>query len=101
MRKWTIGLVTILTCLSTVQSALAEESSPRPFSGRYPIKAIATVGMIADPLSRIAGPHLSVTTIIGEGGDPHLYKPSPRDVRRIIESDIVFFNGLQIGRAHV
>lgn len=63
------------------------------YTGTYPIKATATVGMVADMVRAIGGKHLEVTQLVGAGIDPHLYKPSRDDVLAIRAADIVFYNG--------
>lgn len=62
----------------------------------YPFQAVATVGMIADIVREVAGEHASVNGIIGEGVDPHLYKPTTSDVKSLQAADIVFYNGLML-----
>ncbi len=61
-----------------------------------PYQATATVAMIADVLANVAGDKAQVRGIIGEGVDPHLYKPTSSDVKRLQASDIVFYNGLNL-----
>ena len=62
----------------------------------YPYQATATVGMIADIVRHVAGDKANVTSMIGEGVDPHVYKPTRGDVIAISESHIVFYNGLML-----
>lgn len=62
----------------------------------YPFNTAATVGMIADIVRNVAGDKAVVHGIIGEGVDPHVYKPSRPDVVVLSESDIVFYNGLML-----
>jgi len=62
--------------------------------GTYQITA--TVGMIADIVRNVAGNHASVTGIIGEGIDPHLYKPTAPDVKALQAADVIFYNGLML-----
>lgn len=59
-----------------------------------PYKIVCTVGMITDVVRNIAGEHATVEGIIGEGVDPHLYKPSRGDVVKFKEADLIFYNGL-------
>jgi manganese/zinc/iron transport system substrate-binding protein len=61
-----------------------------------PIRAIATVGMVADIVRHVGGQPVEVTQIMGSGVDPHLYKATRDDVERIINSDIVFYSGLML-----
>ena len=60
------------------------------------LKAAATVGMISDVVRQVAGDRITVTGIIGEGIDPHLYKPTRQDVVTLSTADIVFYNGLML-----
>ena len=66
------------------------------FAGDYPIDVVCTTGMVADLVRRVGGEHVRVTALMGEGVDPHLYKPVPGDVRRLGEADLVFYSGLHL-----
>ncbi|MGC6425330.1 MAG: metal ABC transporter solute-binding protein, Zn/Mn family [Lentimonas sp.] len=57
-------------------------------------KVVCTVGMIADVVGTVAGDFAQVEGLIGEGVDPHLYRPTRSDVVKLSEADIVFYNGL-------
>lgn len=59
-----------------------------------PLALVATTGMIGDMVASIAGDRGSVTVLMGEGVDPHLFKPTASDVRRLLAADVVFHNGL-------
>jgi manganese/zinc/iron transport system substrate-binding protein len=59
-------------------------------------RTVATVGMIADVVRHIAGDKTEVEGLIGEGVDPHLYKPTASDVKKLQAADIVFYNGLML-----
>ena len=41
-----------------------------------PYRVVATVGMIADIVREVVGSEGKVRGLIGEGVDPHLYKPT-------------------------
>lgn len=59
-----------------------------------PARVVATTGMIADTAARIAGELAEVNGLMGPGVDPHLYKASESDVRKLSEADLILFNGL-------
>src|SRR5262245_2958279 len=61
--------------------------------GAYPIKVVATTGMVADLVANIGGSHVAIQQIMGEGVDPHLYKASPGDVSMLSAASIIFYNG--------
>lgn len=74
----------------------ADAAPPQEFRGRYPIRAIATVGMVADIVENVGGEHVEVTQIMGSGVDPHLYKATRDDVATILRGDIIFYAGLML-----
>lgn len=55
---------------------------------------VCTTGMIGDVARQIGGDHVAVTNIIGEGIDPHLYRPTRSDLAKLLRADLVFYNGL-------
>jgi manganese/zinc/iron transport system substrate-binding protein len=69
----------------------AEDHSP---AGTYNV--VATVGMIADIVRNVAGERAHVSGMIGEGVDPHLYKPNTSDVKALQAADVIFYNGLML-----
>ena len=60
------------------------------------INAVATIGMIGDVVSTVGGDCVNVTTIMGPGVDPHLYKASASDVRTFQQADIIFYSGYHL-----
>lgn len=57
---------------------------------------VATTTIVADLVRSVAGDAVTVTGLMGPGIDPHLYKPSAGDVRRMGEAAAVFYNGLHL-----
>jgi len=60
------------------------------------VQVVATVGMIADAAERIGGSRVEVEGLMGPGVDPHLYKASEGDVRRLERADVIFYGGLHL-----
>ncbi|WP_282781908.1 metal ABC transporter solute-binding protein, Zn/Mn family [Phaeodactylibacter xiamenensis] len=60
------------------------------------LQIIATTGMIADALEEIVGDQAEVTALMGPGVDPHLYKATQGDLKRLTDADAVFYNGLHL-----
>lgn len=60
------------------------------------LRIVATTGMIADAAARVGGDRVRVTSLMGAGVDPHLYKASEGDVRRLADADVIFYNGLHL-----
>ncbi len=58
------------------------------------LSVVTTTGQIGDSARRVGGEHVTVTSLMGPGTDPHLYVASASDVDRLRDADIVFYNGL-------
>lgn len=67
-----------------------------PARAAEPLKLVATTGMIADTVSRVAGDRAEVTALMGPGVDPHTYRQTRSDIARMISADAVFWNGLYL-----
>ena len=52
--------------------------------------------MVTDLVENIGGDTVLVTGLMGPGVDPHLYRPSASDVKKLQDADIVFYNGLDL-----
>ncbi|HHI76216.1 MAG TPA: manganese transporter [Gammaproteobacteria bacterium] len=65
-------------------------------AGEGPVRVLATTGIVADLARNLAPEGIEVETLMGPGVDPHLYKASEGDVRRLARADLVLFNGLHL-----
>ncbi len=63
------------------------------------IRVVTTIGMITDVVERVGGDRVSIQGLMGPGVDPHLYKASAGDVRRLAEAELIFYNGLHLEAA--
>jgi manganese/zinc/iron transport system substrate-binding protein len=52
--------------------------------------------MVTDIVREVAGEHARVIGLMGEGVDPHLYRPTRDDVARLLQADVVFYAGLML-----
>ena len=84
-----IGRLVLLLALL----ALAFGAPSRPAAAQR-FQAVATTGMIGDIVANVAGDAAEVTTLLGPGVDPHLYRLTRADLARLLGGDIVFYNGL-------
>jgi len=57
---------------------------------------VATTGRIGDLVGRIVGERATVVTLMATGVDPHLFRPSEGDVRRMGSADLILYNGLHL-----
>lgn len=88
------AMAVLVSTVAVFSSTACDGSAGAKAPGR--LLVVATTGMIADVARNIAGPHAEVRALMGEGVDPHLYKPSPGDVRLLDQADLVLYNGLHL-----
>jgi manganese/zinc/iron transport system substrate-binding protein len=64
--------------------------------GERAVRVVATTSIVADLVRQVGGDRVEVTALMGPGVDPHLYRASEGDLRRMRDADIVFYNGLHL-----
>jgi len=60
------------------------------------LNIVTTTTMITDLVKNIGGDMVHVEGLMGSGVDPHLYKASEGDVNKLVNADIIFYNGLHL-----
>ncbi|MFY7897123.1 MAG: metal ABC transporter solute-binding protein, Zn/Mn family [Phycisphaerales bacterium] len=60
------------------------------------LRVVATTAMVADIVERLGGDRIAVETLLGPGTDPHLYKPTPSDMRALQGADLIVYSGLKL-----
>jgi manganese/zinc/iron transport system substrate-binding protein len=88
IQKHYLWLILLLILFSGCQ-----KNTTKPTDSTKP-QIVATTGMVADIVRNVVGDKADVVGIIGEGVDPHLYKPTRADVARLTEADAIFYSGL-------
>jgi manganese/zinc/iron transport system substrate-binding protein len=86
-------IVLVVLTLSLLLSACATESDGNS-NGKLNI--VTTTGMIADIVKNVGGEYVEVISLMGPGVDPHLYKASEGDIRRLQDANLIFYNGLHL-----
>jgi len=57
---------------------------------------LTTFTVLADIAQNVAGDHLTVQSITKAGAEIHGYEPTPGDIRRAAEADLILDNGLNL-----
>ncbi len=76
-----------LPLLALAAPALAQDARPL---------VVATTGMVADIARGIGGGSFTIETLMGEGVDPHLFRPTRADLARLLRAELVLANGLRL-----
>ncbi len=84
----------LLTALLCVIAITFSSLAPSARASDAQLTIVATTGMIADVATNVAGDRATVTSLMGPGVDPHLYKATRSDIAKLRRADIIFYNGL-------
>jgi len=94
MRKSPIPF--LITLFAVVLSACQPISSPSGFptlQPASPIKVTAIETFLADIARNVAGSRVAVDTLIPIGIDPHSFDPSPQDIVKLAQAQVIIANG--------
>jgi len=75
--------------------AACQPTSPVAQSGgaKPPLKVIAAETFLADIAQNVAGDRLKIDALMPIGVDPHTFEPTPTDVARVADSNVLIVNG--------
>ncbi len=58
------------------------------------LHVVATTTVLADLVRQVGGDRVTVESLVPKGGEAHTFDPTPSDVRRVVEADLIVRNGL-------
>ena len=82
--------------LTTAVAVACARPAAAPARAARPPAAVATTSIVADLVRQVGGDAVAVEALMGAGVDPHLYKPSAGDVRRMAAAEVIFYSGLHL-----
>ena len=88
MKRMIVGLLTAIALSGWIGTATAKEKP----------KVITTFTVIADIARNVAGDAAEVDSITKPGAEIHNYQPTPRDILKASDADLVLWNGLNLER---
>ena len=83
------------SCLTLLACGCRESAGPGPV-GAGPLRVVATTSIIADAVRNIGGEHVTVTTLMPAGTDPHNYLPTSADTETFAGAHLILSNGLHL-----
>jgi manganese/iron transport system substrate-binding protein len=87
IRRVTLGIAATIFAFGAA-SAMAKEK----------LKVVTTFTVIADMARNVAGKSANVVSITKPGAEIHGYQPTPRDLLRAQDADLVLWNGMNLER---
>jgi len=77
---------------TTAAIALTSQALTMPLMAQEaPLRVLATVSMIADVATNVAGECAEVTSLLGAGSDPHLYRATAADVNKLARAELILY----------
>jgi manganese/zinc/iron transport system substrate-binding protein len=84
-------------CNAATSPATSEQAAEAPqLAGDGPWDVVATTGPVAELVRTIGAERVVVAALMGPGVDPHRYRPTLGDSRRLADADLIVFNGLHL-----
>ncbi|WP_374427326.1 metal ABC transporter substrate-binding protein [Ideonella dechloratans] len=88
------------TALRTLAALMAAPLSASWAQGTVataqPLRIVASFSILGDMARQVAGPLAEVHTLVGPGGDAHVFEPRPADAQKLAQADLVVLNGLHL-----
>ncbi|PST17262.1 metal ABC transporter substrate-binding protein [Mesorhizobium plurifarium] len=82
--------------LTAAAAALAVSIVPGAAAAAEKFKAVTTFTVIADMAENVAGEAAIVESITKPGAEIHNYQPTPRDILKAHDADLILWNGLNL-----
>jgi len=68
-------------------------SGDTPAGGENRLQLMATTSMVGDIVRQVGGDLVSVDILLPLGTDPHSFTPTPNDITRLAQTELLFING--------
>ena len=92
MKKWLASVIVMVgLCLL---AACGSNQATNNESGKMIVTT--TTGQVADVVKNIGGDKVDVISLMGPGIDPHLYRASQGDIKKLNDAEIIFYNGVHL-----
>jgi manganese/zinc/iron transport system substrate-binding protein len=95
-RALIVMVIALLGAALVLTGCAAEPGADGEPVGDRRVAVTATTNIVADLATVIGGDRVEVTALMRPGIDPHGYKASAGDVRRMGEADLLVWNGLEL-----
>ena len=84
---WSTFLLFIVACSPNADTTIQQDAMSEK------VRVVATTSIAADVVRQVGGDYIELTTLLPPGTDPHSYEPTPQDIARVSDAQIVFANG--------
>ena len=88
-------LINLLSACNPTNPTVIATSAPlsETAASSKGLRVLATTTLVGDVVKNIAGDAINLTVLLPVGADPHSFQPTPQDVARVSDADLIFANG--------
>ncbi|WBU30737.1 metal ABC transporter substrate-binding protein [Rhodopseudomonas palustris] len=65
-----------------------------PAHAQERVRVVASFSILGDFVRNVGGDRVDIATLVGPGGDVHVYTPSPTDAKKVADAKLLVVNGL-------
>lgn len=84
----------LLAATAALLAGCSRDSQGAESPAPHHVRVVTTATMVTDLVEAVGGERVAVDGLMGPGVDPHLYRPSVMDIRRVSRAQGVFYIGL-------
>ncbi|MCX8063223.1 MAG: metal ABC transporter substrate-binding protein, partial [Anaerolineales bacterium] len=89
--KFRCPFISVLLLISLLTACTV--ANPTPQTHAQKLRVVATTTVVGDVVAHIAGDAVDLSVLLPAGTDPHSFTPTPQDVAKVSQADMVFANG--------
>ncbi len=86
-----VGLFLGILIFSLTACTVEAENTAQKADGL--LQVVATTTIVGDVVSQVGGEAIDLTVLLPPGTDPHSFQPTPQDMARVADAQVIFING--------
>lgn len=87
-----ISRFALFVLILVISASACAPASPTPARASG-LRVVAVESFLADIAQNVAGDQIKIETLLPIGSDPHSFEPTPQDLRKLAESNVLIING--------
>lgn len=89
-------IIPLLLAIFIVLVGCSQSNGDKQHADGHKLKVVTTNSILYDMVKNVGGDHVDVHSIVPVGQDPHEYEVKPKDIKKLTDADVIFYNGLNL-----
>ncbi|MCR4455719.1 zinc ABC transporter substrate-binding protein, partial [Aeromonas salmonicida] len=89
-------IIPLLLAIFIVLVGCSQSNGDKQHADSHKLKVVTTNSILYDMVKNVGGDHVDVHSIVPVGQDPHEYEVKPKDIKKLTDADVIFYNGLNL-----